>query len=68
MLDYTGLDLDIEFPDKSGNLVAGRDLIDISELDIANVDKGNITSDEQNILAVWQFLDRQQKHHGVDSK
>ena len=46
VLDYTGLGLDIEFPNKSGISAVGEDLIDFSELDIRSIDKGNITSDE----------------------
>ena len=34
VLDYTGLD--VEFPDKSGILVVGEDLIDLSESDIGD--------------------------------
>ena len=46
VLDYTGLGLDIEFPNKSGISAVGEDLIDFSELDISSIDEGNITSDE----------------------
>ena len=46
MLDYTGLSLEVEFPNKSGVSAAGRDLIDLSELDVGTVDEGSITSDE----------------------
>ena len=46
VLDYTGLGLDIEFPNKSGISAVGEDLIDFSELDIRSIDEGNITSDE----------------------
>ena len=46
MLDYTGLGLDVEFPNKSGISAVGEDLIDFSELDIRSIDKGNITSDK----------------------
>ena len=51
VLDYTGLGLDIEFPNKSGISAVGEDLIDFSELDIRSIDKGNIISDEvQNTI------------------
>ena len=46
MLDYTGLGLDIEFPNKSGISAVGEDLIDFSDLDIRSIDAGNLTSDE----------------------
>ena len=46
VLDYTGLGLDIEFPNKSGISAVGEDLIDFSELDIRPIDKDNITLDE----------------------
>ena len=46
VLDYTGLGLDIEFPNKSGISAEGEDLIDFSELDIRSVDEGNLTSDK----------------------
>ena len=46
MLHYTGLGLDIEFPNKSGISAVGEDLIDFSELDIRSIDEGNTTSDE----------------------
>ena len=46
VLDYTGLGLDVEFPNKSGISAVGEDLIDFSELDIRSIDEGNITSDE----------------------
>ena len=46
VLDYTGLGLDIEFPNKSGISVVGEGLINFSELDIRSIDKGNITSDK----------------------
>ena len=43
MLDYAGLGLDIEFPNKSGISAVGEDLINFSELDIRSLDKDNIT-------------------------
>ena len=43
VLDYTGLGLDIEFPNKSGISAVGEDLIDFSELDIRSIDEGNLT-------------------------
>ena len=48
MLDYTGLGLEVEFPDKlkAGTSAAGRDFIDLSELDVGDIDEGSITSDE----------------------
>ena len=46
MLDYTGLGLDIEFPNKSGISAVGEDLINFSELDIRPIDEDNITLDE----------------------
>ena len=46
VLDYTGLGLDIEFPNKSGISAVGEDLINFSELDIRPIDKDNITLDE----------------------
>ena len=46
VLDYMGLGLDIEFPNKSGISAVGEDLIDFSELDIRSIDEGNITLDE----------------------
>ena len=46
VLDYTGLGLDIEFPNKSGISAVGEDLIDFSELDIRSIDEVNLTSDE----------------------
>ena len=46
MLDYTGLGLDIEFPNKSGISAVGEDLINFSELDIRHIDEDNITLDE----------------------
>ena len=46
MLDYTGLGLDIEFPNKSGISAVGEDLIDFSELDIRSIDECNITLDK----------------------
>ena len=46
MLDYTGLGLDIEFPNKSGISAVGEDLIDFSELVIRSIDEGNVTLDK----------------------
>ena len=46
VLDYTGLGLDIEVPNKSGISAVGEDLINFSELDIRSIDEGNITSDK----------------------
>ena len=46
MLDYTGLGLDIEFPNKSAISGVGEDLINFSELDIRPIDKDNVTLDE----------------------
>ena len=46
VLDYTGLGLDIEFPNKSGISAVGEDLINFSELDIRPTDEDNITLDE----------------------
>ena len=50
MLDCTELGLEVEFPNKleleAGTSAAGRDLIDLSELDIGAIDEGSITSDE----------------------
>ena len=46
MLDYTGLGLDIEFPNKSGISAVGEDLINFSELDIRPTDEDNITLDK----------------------
>ena len=46
VLDYTRLGLDVEFPDKSGISAVGEDLIDLSELDIRTIGKGNVTSDK----------------------
>ena len=46
VLDYTGLGLDIEFPNKSGISAVGEDLINFPELDIRPTDKDNITLDE----------------------
>ena len=46
VLDYTGLGLDIEFPNKSGISAVGEDLINFPELDIRPTDEDNITLDE----------------------
>ena len=46
VLDYTGLGLDIEFPNNSGISAVGEDLVNFSELDFRSIDEGNITSDE----------------------
>ena len=46
MLDYTGLGLDIEFPNKSGISAVGEDLINFPELDIRPTDEDNLTLDE----------------------
>ena len=46
VLDYTGLGLDIEFPNKSGISAVGEDLINFPELDIRPTDKHRTTLDE----------------------
>ena len=46
VLDYTGLGLDIEFPNKSGISAVGEDLINFSELDIRSIDESNVTLDK----------------------
>ena len=71
MLHYTGLGLDIEFPNKSGISAVGEDLIDFSELDIRSIDEGNTTSDEvQNeIFRLFDsFLVDNKNINGVNSK
>ena len=46
VLDFTGLGLDIEFPNKSGISAVGEDLINFPELDIRPTEKHRTTLDK----------------------
>ena len=46
VLDYTGLGLDIEFPNKSGISAVEEDLISFPELDTRPTDEHRTTLDE----------------------